>query len=140
MNKPQVDFYIVTSEADYLRTFARLCSKLYTRQLTAYVYCNDTMSMHQLDEYLWTFDDLSFIPHSLYAKKIEAPILLGEATSQVASFPVTTALINLTTSVPSFYNQYARVIEIIKPNERQKGRERYQSYKDQTLEPNVHKI
>lgn len=60
----QFDFYILQS-MQYLRFTCRLLSKAYHQHYRAIVFCEDEDTAQEFDRMLWTFKDISFIPHQV---------------------------------------------------------------------------
>lgn len=107
--------------------------------------------MEQLDGFLWTFHDIGFIPHSTLGSKTatKAPIVLGHSAEPPSPQKIDPnhpsedyLLINMTETVPDFFRNFNRIIEIIPSQEpqRQQGRERYQRYKNQGVMVNTHTL
>ncbi len=149
--KPQIDFYILKDGGlqGRLRIFAKLCHKVYTGNHKGYIHCDDRETMEQLDNFLWTFHDIAFIPHSTLGSKAatKAPLLLGHSNAPPfhqteENSPSDYLLINMAMVVPDFFKHFIRVIEIIPSQEpqRQQGRTRYQHYKNQGFLVNTHDL
>ena len=98
-------------------------------------------SARELDELLWTFRAGSFIPHEIETPQSVAatPVVIGHAADTDAEADL---LINLADSIPSFFDRYGRVAEIVDASEdgRRSGRKRFSFYRDNGYEPNTHKI
>jgi DNA polymerase-3 subunit chi len=139
----QVDFYLLNSasnehERDHF--ICRLVEKIHRQRHTIYIHCKDRQESHKLDELLWTFSDISFIPHCLYGESANSPppIQLGfDSTPQKHD-----VLINLSSTIPLFYAAFRRILEVVPQQEEQQiiSREHYQFYKSQDLEIKTHKI
>lgn len=87
---------------------------------------------------LWNIEPHSFIAHSVQAQT-PAPIQLYGAH---IGHPCKDVLINLHPELFSAFGVYQRTIEILDQSDYliKMGRERYKAYKQQGLEPTVHKI
>lgn len=139
----QVDFYLLnTPETQQRDNFiCRLVEKIYRQRHTIHIHCKDQSETHRLDELLWTFSDISFIPHNICGEGPNAPppIQLGFDTTPKKNINV---LINLSTTIPIFYASFARVLEIVPEDEvlQTIAREHYQFYKSKNLILNTHKI
>lgn len=90
--------------------------------------------LDELDRLLWTFQPLEFVPHwrgaeadALPGRLRETPVLLLERHSPALGHDV---LVNLGHEVPSGWQQYRRVIEIVSRDEfdRDRARARWRSY------------
>lgn len=85
-----------------------------------------------LDQTLWTFSELDFLPHVAADDPLAAqtPILITEHDS--ADLPHHQILINLSGATPGHFASFERMIEIIGCGDADKsgGRERWKFYKD----------
>lgn len=138
----QIDFYLLSSSEEHSRDFfiCRLVEKIYRQRHTVYIHCRDLQEAHRLDELLWTFSDISFLPHCLYGEVNDPPppIQLGFDATPTAQ----DVLINLSTTIPMFYSTFQRILEIV-PQDGEKqaiAREHYQFYKSHHLTIKTHKI
>lgn len=93
-----------------------------------------------LDEMLWTFRDISFLPHDLVQAgepRVE-PITIGwqEGT------PGGDMLINLAPDVPPFAGSFEFVVEPVpgEPGLKQQARARFRRYRDLGLVPESHEV
>ena len=124
-----------------LRFTCRLTEKAYGKQHRTHAHTASAAQARELDELLWTFRQGSFLPHQLSTPGAEelAPITIGHG-DQAGEH--TDFLINLADDIPSFFDRFARVAEIIDDTEecRRLGRERYSFYRDNGYQPNTHKI
>lgn len=140
---PRIDFYILsTDQRPELYTFlCRLLEKIYTEKHKAYVYMQDTQSVHQLDELLWTYRDDSFIPHNILGEGPEKPPAIQLGATQPPNHH-RDILINLTPSVPDFFIRFSRVIECVisEPSWQEQARERFKHYRQAGCTPQSHKI
>ncbi len=141
-NMSQVDFYLLNTASESQRDsfICRLVEKIYHQHHAVYIHCKDRQETHRLDELLWTFSDISFIPHNVYGEGPNAPppIQLGfDATPKQ-----TDVLINLSTTIPIFYTAFRRILEIVPEDEalQAAAREHYQFYKTKNMTLNTHKI
>lgn len=91
--------------------------------------------LNQLDQALWTFDALSFVPHVRLragarpsAQQARTPTWLVDDVSAVAERDV---LVNLGSTMVEGWQSFARVIEVVPADEPavQAGRERWRRYK-----------
>ncbi|MBI5448196.1 MAG: DNA polymerase III subunit chi [Gammaproteobacteria bacterium] len=126
----RADFYLLNTPQAEIRTFTcRLLQKIYQKKLSTYLYVQHTEKTKEWDHYLWTFNDVSFLPHQCYTLDItsSAPILIGSIKPQSKQ----DVLINLTDSVPDFCEQFPRVVEIVSSEETEKSlaRKKYQHYR-----------
>lgn len=85
----------------------------------------------RVDRLLWTWQQLSFIPHCMTHDPLAAqtPVLI---TSESADPPECDVLLNLAAECPPFFERYARLLEVVGTGdeERSRGRGRYRFYKE----------
>lgn len=140
---PQIDFYILYAQGmlEKQRFAYRLIEKVWHQGFKIFVQVDSFEQATQLDEFLWTFKQDGFIPHALYSESahISAPIYIGYDEQWHKEFPV---LINLSETVPSFFDKFQRVAECVgnTPADREHGRNRYRFYKDLGNELKTHNI
>ncbi len=91
-------------------------------------------SLRQLDTALWTFSALDFVPHC-FAEAAPAVLKnscnqLGQGSATQASAVARQMLVNLDDQVPSGFERYERVIELVGNDEadRQSARARWKHY------------
>ena len=130
----RIDFYILDAgDAQSRYPFAcRLADKAYQQGQRVHLHTPSAEQARRLDELLWTFRQDSFLPHALIDDTpldAEAPVGIG---FRETPWPDATILINLTHSVPSFFSQFDRVIEIVTQDEptRLAARESFRFYRD----------
>ncbi len=136
----RVDFYLLTPAVDNgLVTACRLVEKAYVAGHTVFVLCANAEQAAQLDTQLWTFRDISFVPHGLASNETTAPVLLGLAIPPGRRFDI---LLNLTTTIPEAYQDFQRLMQIIASNESQRiqGRELYKHYRELGCELHTHTL
>lgn len=112
----QVDFYMLSTptleERDHF--LCRLVEKIYRQQHPLYIHCKNRQEAHHLDQSLWTFSDISFIPHNLLGEgpNTPPPVQLGfDGTPTQRD-----VLINLSTTIPLFYVNFKRILETVLPD------------------------
>lgn len=131
--KTTVDFYLIKAigTEQIFHAACQLAEQVYRQQRTVYLYVESEDSQKALDSLLWSFRDDSFLPHQLWLGETSgtAPVLLGCPKSPAP--PTADILINLINTVPDFYAQFSKVLELIpeEPTLRQLARERYRYYK-----------
>jgi len=139
----RVDFYVLASadRGSRLRFACRLTEKAYTLNNRTYAHVASAARARELDELLWTFRAGSFVPHEVESTDAPAhpPVLIGHAPDTNAQGDL---LINLDETIPTFFENFGRIAEIIDASEesRHSGRERFAFYRDNGYEPNTHKI
>lgn len=144
-NLPRVDFYVLpeTEAGARLRFACRLTEKAYKLDHRAYAHVSGAAQARELDELLWTFRGGSFIPHEIVgtAAAVSAPVTIGHGHDDDAGTGGD-LLINLTDTIPPFYDRFERIAEIVdaSPDGRRTGRERFAIYRDNGCEPDTHKL
>ena len=127
----EVSFHFnVPDRTDYS---CRLLRKA-TRRGARVVVTGPAATLAELDRGLWTFDPLEFLPHLLLHagqavdERLRAtPVWLMEDATQAGHHEV---LVNLGRDAPAGFESFARVIEIVSPDEadRLAARERWKHY------------
>lgn len=138
----RVDFYILAqADATAGWQFAcRLVEKAYRHNQRLYVHCANQADAHRFDELLWTFDDISFVPHLLQGEtaKYVPPILIGYEEPSNA-YPI---LLNLSSELPVFYSRSQRVMEIVFGDETTRNitRDRFRTYRAESCDMHTHQM
>jgi len=98
--------------------------------LNTYIHLDSVASCEQLDDLIWTYNDIGFIPHNIAPDKEDGVrILLGHDHEPMEDCDF---LINLSNAVPDFFPRFARLAEILdqETDVLHAGRERYRFYRD----------
>lgn len=141
--RTRVDFYLTlaSTQTEKLQFVCRLLEKAYKQKHHVFVYCEDEQQTHTLDELLWTFKDISFIPHNIIGEGPTPPpsIQLGYLDIPTHHKDI---LLNLTPSIPDNPNQFKRVIEIIdeEPLKKEIARENYKRYRENNYQLHLHDL
>ena len=146
----QVDFYVLPGTSSQQRwTFAcRVVEKAWLRGMSVTVLGDDPAELRQFDELLWTFSELSFVPHEFLpagpagapaGAPVPAPVCL---TDTVPDDLAPDILVNLGLALPPQPARFARIAEIVDadPDRRQRGRERFKAYRELQLNLQTHHI
>jgi DNA polymerase-3 subunit chi len=96
----------------------------------------------ELNDLLWTFQDISFLPHCLADEARDpysAPVVIGWAGQTPRSDGV---LINLDVQVPDFARGFVRIVETVSPDspQKQQARDRWRCYRDMGCELYSHEL
>lgn len=140
---PRVDFYLLDRHAPdgKMRAACRLSQKIYALGHTALIQAPDLEQAKTLDDLMWTFDQSSFVPHSLNEPEgnHKAPILIGYQTPQINDRNV---LISLLGAVPDYYEHYPRVVEFVDSTveDKSRARDRFRFYRDQECAMETHNL
>ena len=116
--KNKVKLAGVTDEQLHLHYACLQAAHFYRQNQRVFIYTQDQQSAHDIDEMLWAFDPDSFVPHNL----------IGEGPKQGAAVEISwqaptnrrAVLINLTSNVPNFANQFSHLIDFVPSDERSK--------------------
>jgi DNA polymerase-3 subunit chi len=142
-SKPEQDvlFYVLqTNTPEALEAFVgKLLHKIVRSERHCDVRLDDAPnSLQHWDQALWSLQAESFLPHST-EKSLPAPIQLW---ANHISEPNKDVLLNLHPEFPVLQSQYQRTIEVLDQSEQliQRGRERWKQYRQNGIEPTVHKI
>lgn len=140
---PQIDFYVLSSREPEGRALlaCRLAEKAYRLGHTVYIHADSAEQSQRLDELLWTFRQGSFVPHALCPSPPEdrSPVLIGWRDDQA---PAAAVLINLAPQVPSCFERFQRVAELVdqSPSTLLESRERFRCYRERGYAPVSHKL
>jgi len=140
-----IDFYILKSnKAPKHDLFAcKLTEKIYKSGHSLFINARDLKQSERFDTMLWTFRELSFIPHSLtltdQSNTDQVQVSFDINPNEQHSHEV---LLNLADQVPSFFSSFPRVAEIVSQTGDQKkyARERFKFYRDRGYKINTHEI
>ena len=131
-------FYILDSNDDINYSTCKIIKKFYEAGKRILVSSKNSILIDDLNKLLWTFEQLSFIPHST-SKDYDSltPVLLTETGYKNDSIIKKdyNIFINLDDEVKTDYHNYEIVIELVDGNEYQKNlsREKYLYYKNNKL-------
>lgn len=145
MPNPTVDFYLLNTlvQEDVYRFTCRLIDKAYLLKKRIYIQVNSHEEGQRLDELLWTFRDISFIPHSyLGVNSILDPLLsVNIATNKPCELDAD-ILFNLSHEVPTYFPEFSRIIEVVSEEKENKNqsRQKYKFYKAQNCQLTMHNI
>lgn len=137
----RIDFY-VTKTGEPLaceRLTCRIAEKAVRMGHRLHIHLGDESRLEKLDEMLWTFRDISFLPHARLGGDPEVPVTLDcEAVPE----PPPELLINLAADVPTFFSRFNRVAEIVSGNAgiREQGRAHFRFYRDRGYPLHHHDI
>lgn len=137
----RADFYILTNGTDPDRFACSLANKAWKQGHTLHILAPDRDAALGLDELLWTFHDISFLPHAMLENDEagEVPVTIGWPGQ---TLPQGDVLINLTSQLPDQADGFARVAEIVAADDdrRRLARERYRQYRDRGFELHSHDL
>jgi DNA polymerase III subunit chi len=130
----RVDFYLASEDAP--RVACRVAEKAWKLGHKVYVHTKDPTDAQKLDELMWTFRDVAFVPHSLTE---DAPIRIGHSAPPDG---FDSLLVNLADEVPAFFSKFERVAEVVSGDASAKAqaRERFRFYRDRGYELETHEV
>lgn len=126
----RIDFH--SNVPDKLAYACRLVRKARSQNLRVVMMAADAAQLQRLDEMLWTFSDLDFLPHVPADSPLAAqtPILLMQMDDADVDLPHYQVLVNLAQQPPGNFARFERMFEIVsaEAEDRLAGRERYRHY------------
>lgn len=136
----RVDFYILPEKSIRDRFACKLASKAWQNGSKVYMHAASYEAAVLLNDLLWTFSDISFVPHALVDADPapDMPVLIGWRQPPDHC----TLMINLTEGIPAAAAGFARIAEIVagREEERTLARQRYRGYRDSGHEMHNHTL
>jgi DNA polymerase-3 subunit chi len=124
----RIDFH--SNVPDKIAYACRLVRKARAANCQVVLLNDNRGDLAALDEALWTFSDLDFVPHVMADDALAAktPIVLTQ--NDTADLPHHQILINLSATTPGHFARFERMFEIISADHADisAGRERYRFY------------
>ncbi len=124
----RIDFH--SKVPDKLHYACRLVRKARAAAMKVVVFAESPAQLAALDEALWTFSELDFIPHVVAGDELAAqtPVVLTHDAEQ--PLPHHQVLVNLSRQTPAHFARFERMFEIVANDEDDllAGRERYKQY------------
>lgn len=116
----------------------KLAQKAREHGMHVYIHTDTPTTTQKIDELLWSWSDVSFMPHAL-APDSDVPILLGDEYEPMERCDY---LINLSGARPDFFGRFKRMAEILDqdPDILSDGRDRYRFYQDRGYKLDYHKL
>ena len=140
----RADFYLLAEQTAAARwQFAcRLADKAYQQKQGLLLWCEDQATAHHIDELLWTYSDLSFIPHNLVGEGPMPPPPIQVGFGDALPNHQRQTVINLTNQPITSTHHFARIIELIcaTPEATETGREHFRYYRQQGLSLFTHDL
>jgi DNA polymerase-3 subunit chi len=138
-------FYILNKAEDLKISVCKIIKEYYKKKYKIFVSSRSNDLVNELNNLLWTFEQISFIPHCTtknYDKN--SPILL----SGEDSFPETINLkkydvwLNLNDGMEENYTDFEIILEIVSQNEEDRvlSRKRYLNYQKNNFEVKHEKL
>lgn len=139
----QIDFYILNGAlgTETEKFACQLAEKAFKKGHKIHIHTADNLQTERMDKLLWTYSDLSFLPHVIMDHELQAetPINISHVLDKAL---ISDVLINLRSEVPVFYRQFDRVAELVSTNieQRDAARIRYREYQQQGCLVTSHEI
>ncbi len=132
--KKEAFFYILKQSSEFNKIVCQIIKHFYKIKSRIILTSQDNQLIKDLNNLLWTFEQVSFIPHSTYEGfDLLAPVFLCNKNSLPNSFDLSSynVLFNLDEEIPNDYQNYEKIIEFVLPQEncKAKSREHYLFYK-----------
>ena len=134
-----IDFYF--NAPDRFQVACRLAGKALAQKKRMLIYAPDADVARKIDQMLWTWPAISFVPHCRPGDELAAdtPVLIASGPEGAPDCEV---LMNLSPACPEFFARYARLLEIVSQDEddRKAGRARYAWYRERGYEIRNHDL
>lgn len=138
---PRVDFYVLPEGLSTQRFACNMAAKARRQGYEIYIHAASRPDAVSLDELLWTFQDISFLPHRLDDDAADdgSRVTVGWEGRLP---PEGQVLINLCAAIPEFAARFARIVEAVVPESplREQARERYRRYREMGFELHSHEL
>ena len=125
----RIDFH--SNVADPIAYACRLTRKARAADCRIVLLARDSVQLGELDDALWRFSELDFLPHVKADDYLadRTPIILANADG--VELPHHQVLINLSGATPAGFARFERLVELISSDDADKlaARERYVFYK-----------
>ncbi|AWD32548.1 hypothetical protein CKSOR_00435 [Candidatus Kinetoplastibacterium sorsogonicusi] len=121
-------------------TTCKIVNNLYTMiNCRIVIVFDEYESMKILDKFLWSFDDISFIPHAIFSENLDEfmPIILMNDQSKLINkniYKNYNTIINLTENFYVHFLNFKTIFEIVSKEEsdKSKARKRWKEYKQRS--------
>ena len=138
----RIAFYVGQSNSLQARLLlaCKLVEKALAQDMQIYIHTDHFNTSTRMDELLWTYNDLSFIPHALAPSTEQGlKVLIGHDSEPPEPCEF---LINLSNETPNFLERFERMAEVLDQEEAilVAGRNRYQLYRKQGYNLDYHQL
>ena len=125
----RVDFYQLNPQQhNQDHVVCQLCQKAYDSNQKTLLLTQSPEQTAHLDQQLWIFTDDCFLPHDTEESAgLLSPILIHNQPNPQGERQL---LINLSATIPDYFAQFERVIELVTEDNKQSAREHYSFYKE----------
>jgi DNA polymerase-3 subunit chi len=129
----RIDFYFNADPK--LQIVCQLAAKAVQQGKQVLIYLADDALARNVDQLLWTFQPLGFVPHCMATDRLaaETPVVIGRETEGAGHDDI---LLNLHPESPPAFSRYQRLIEVVgaDDDDRRHARERFRFYRDRGYE------
>lgn len=133
----KVSFYLFeNSNERQVEITCRLCRKILKQPAKIWLYVQDLQLQQQLDEALWSFDAVSFLPHGI--DQSNATICISAQLPDAQDWIV----FNFNPTALEQCQAFSHIIEIVENHSDAKtlGREKFKHYRRLGIEPRTFKL
>jgi DNA polymerase-3 subunit chi len=126
----EVDFHTLdgTNAQMRLHQACEFAERAYAQGQRVHILIEDVQEAARLDQMLWNFSDLAFVPHAVNPADSESwPVTIGLEPETAAD---RRWLVNLSSVMPGYYERYIHIDEIIDDAGKLAARERYRKYRE----------
>ena len=138
---PRVDFYILKNGNSVEQFACSISNKVLKSGHRIHINTENDAATSKFDDLLWTFRDISFLPHEIYQR---GSIPISSITlSHEHTYPeAVEVIINMADTIPANIDHFERIVEIVGGSEERKNlaRQRYRDYKALGFEIHDHQI
>lgn len=138
-------FYILNKTEDLKISVCKIIKEYYKKKYKIFVSSRSNELVNELNNLLWTFEQISFIPHCTtknYDKN--SPILLSgnDSFPEVVNLKEYDVWLNLDDEMEENYTDFEIIIEIVSKNEEERilSRKRYLNYQKNNFEVKHEKL
>ena len=138
----RVDFYVLPEASRQERFACLMTHKVWSVGQPLFIKTDNQEMAEALDNLLWTYHDISFIPHGLMTDDSsipDSPVMIGWQDRLPDNLDV---LLNLAPELHKSTDRFARIIEIVAGdgNMRQQARNKYRQYRERGFDLHNHTI
>lgn len=127
-----IQFYF--NADDKLAVACRLAAKAAAQKKRLVMLATDGAAARELDRMLWTWQQISFVPHCMAGDPVaeHTPVLIATPEGELPGFVMPEILMNLGDECPPLFERFDRLLEVVGSDEgdRARGRARYRYYKE----------
>lgn len=125
-----IEFHYNANEP--IRLAATLVANFVQNGRKVLIYAPDATWYQAIDRMLWTYTQLSFVPHCAFDADVAPETAVWLSNQTEGAEAMDDILVNLSETVPTFFSRFDRTIEIVgtAETERAPGRVRYKFYQD----------